>query len=56
MQAELVKLQIAVPDTELSQAMAPQKQLQQSERALLSREESQPKEPPKVTKGVVRLL
>ena len=56
MQAELVKVEIAVPDTELSQATAPQKQLQQSERAILSREEPQLKEPPKVTKGVVRLL
>ena len=56
MQAKLVKAEIAVPDTELSQATAPQKQLQQSERAILPREEPQPKEPPKVTKGVVRLL
>ena len=56
MQAELVKVEIAVPDTELSQATAPQKQLQQSERAILSREELQLKEPSKVTKGVVCLL
>ena len=56
MQAELVKVEIAVPDTELSQAMVPQKQLQQSEGAVLSREEPQPKEQPKVTKGIVRLL
>ena len=56
MQPELVKVQTAVPDTELSQATAPQEQLQQSERAVLSREESQLKEPPKVTKGVVCLL
>ena len=49
MQAELVKVEIAVPDTELSQATAPQNQLQQSERAILSREEPQPKEPLKVT-------
>ena len=52
-QSELVKVQTAVPDTELSQATAPQEQLQQSERVA---EEPQLKEPPKVTKGVVRLL
>ena len=51
-----MKVEIAVPYTELSQATAPQKQLQQSEGAVLSRGEPQPKEPPKVTKGIVRLL
>ena len=56
MQPELVKVQTAVPDTELSQATAPQEQLQQSERAVLSREEPQLKEPLKVTQGVVRLM
>ena len=56
MQPELVKVQTAVPDTEVSQAMAPQEQLQQSERAIPSREEPQLKEPPKMTQGVVRLL
>ena len=56
MQAELVKVEIAVSDTELSQATVPQKPLQQSEGAVLSREEPQPKEQPKVTKGIVRLL
>ena len=56
MQAELVKVQIAIPDTELSQATAPRRQLQRFERAVLSRGESQLKEPPKVTKGVVCLL
>ena len=55
-QAELVKVEMAVPDTELSQATAPQKQLQLSERAVHSSEEPQPKEPSEVTKGVVRLL
>ena len=34
MQAELVKAQLAVPNTELSQAMAPQRQLQKFERAV----------------------
>ena len=47
---------MAVPDTEISQATAPKKQLQLSETAVHSSEEPQPKEPPEVTKGVVRLL
>ena len=49
-------VQTAVPDTGFSQATTPQGPLQQSERTVLSGEEPQLKEPPKVTKGVVRLL
>ena len=56
MQPAVVKVPAAVPDTEPSQATAPQGPLQQSERAVLSREEPQLKEPPKVTQGVVHLL
>ena len=56
MQPAVAKVPAAVPDTELRQAMAPQRPLQQFEGAVLSREEPQLKEPPKVTQRVVRLL